>query len=66
VPFLDSTAANTIEGMAHKAARKNVAVYLTGTTHDIRRDLFAQGIKPPLVHYARRIEDAIRKAGAER
>jgi SulP family sulfate permease len=66
VPFLDSTAANTIEGMAHKAARKNVAVYLTGTTHDIRRGLFAQGIKPPLVHYARRIEDAVRKAGAER
>ena len=64
VPFLDSTAANTIEGLAHKTARRGVEIYLTGTTHDIRKDLFAQGLKPPLVRYARRIEDAVRKARA--
>jgi SulP family sulfate permease len=62
VPFLDSTAANTIEGLAHKAARRGVEVYLTGTTHDLRVDLFAHGLRPPLVRYARRIEDAVRKA----
>uniref|UniRef100_Q11G28 Sulphate transporter n=1 Tax=Chelativorans sp. (strain BNC1) TaxID=266779 RepID=Q11G28_CHESB len=62
VPFLDSTAANTIEGLAHKAVRRDVKVYLTGTSHEMRKDLFAQGVKPPLVHYAGSIEDAVKKA----
>ncbi|WBL33357.1 SulP family inorganic anion transporter [Sinirhodobacter sp. HNIBRBA609] len=61
VPFLDSTAAHTIEGLAHKAARRGVQLYLTGTTHQIREDLFLHGLKPPMVHYANRIEDAVRK-----
>jgi sulfate permease, SulP family len=64
VPFLDSTAANTIEGLAHKATRRGVEVYLTGTSHDVRKDLFAHGIKPPLVHYAHGIQDAVKKAQA--
>ncbi|CAN7635034.1 SulP family inorganic anion transporter [Rhizobium sp. LjRoot254] len=62
VPFLDSTAANTIESLAHKARRHGVDVYLTGTNHEVRKDLFAHGIKPPLVHYAAHIEDAVAKA----
>jgi len=62
VPFLDSTAANTIEGLAHKAKRRGVEVYLTGASHDVRKDLFAHGIKPPLVHYARHIDDAVKRA----
>jgi SulP family sulfate permease len=61
VPFIDSTAANTIESLAHKARRHGVEVYLTGTNHDVRKELFAHGIKPPLVHYAARVEDAIAK-----
>ncbi|MCE5974748.1 SulP family inorganic anion transporter [Sinirhodobacter sp. WL0062] len=61
VPFLDSTAAHTIEGLAHKATRRGVQLYLTGTTHQIREDLFLHGLKPPMVHYANRIEDAVRK-----
>ena len=64
VPFLDSTAANTIEGLAHKARRRHVEVYLTGTNHDVRRELFAHGIKPPLVHYAATVEEAVRKGKA--
>lgn len=62
VPFLDSTAANVIEGLAHKAARRKVRVYLAGTTHQQRKHLFAHGMKPPLVRYASRVEDAVRKA----
>jgi len=62
VPFVDSTAANTIEGLARKAARGGVKIYLTGTSHEMREDLFAQGVKPPLVRYASRIEDAMKKA----
>jgi len=62
VPFLDSTAANTIGGLARKARRRHVAVYLTGTTHELRKVLFAHGVKPPLVHYAPKIDDAVAKA----
>ncbi|MGE0564602.1 MAG: SulP family inorganic anion transporter [Pseudolabrys sp.] len=62
VPFLDSTAANTIESLARKAARRGVAIYLTGTSTDVRKDLFTHGVKPPLVHYATHVEDAIRKS----
>jgi len=61
VPFLDSTAANTIESLAHKAGRRGVRVILTGTSHGIRQELFAHAIKPPLVGYDRTIEAALRK-----
>lgn len=63
VPFVDSTAANTIEGLAHRATQRGVEVYLTGTSHDMRKDLFALGIKPPLVHYASSVADAVKKVG---
>ena len=59
VPFIDSTAANTIESLAHKARRHGVEVYLTGTNHDVRRELAAHHIKSPLVHYAATVDDAI-------
>src|SRR3546814_19681682 len=49
VPFLDSTAATTIEGLARKAARRGVRIVLTGTSHDLRKALFAHGIQPPPV-----------------
>lgn len=62
VPFLDSTAANTIESLAYKARRQAVAVYLTGTNHEVRRELLAHHIKAPLVHYAANIQDAVTKA----
>jgi SulP family sulfate permease len=61
VQFLDSTAANTLEGLARKAARRNVEVVLTGTTHEVREELFAHGIKPPAVRYERSIEAALVK-----
>ena len=64
VPFIDSTAANTIESLAHKARRHGVEVYLTGTNHDVRRELFAHHIKSPLVHYATSVDDAVRKGKA--
>jgi SulP family sulfate permease len=51
VPFIDSSAANTVEGIVHKAARRGVKVVLTGTTHEMRVQLFAQGMKPPVVAY---------------
>jgi SulP family sulfate permease len=62
VPFLDSTAANTVEGLARKAARRGGRVYLTGTSDEVRRELFAQGLRPPLERYKPRIKDAVKAA----
>jgi SulP family sulfate permease len=61
VPLLDATAANTIEVLAAKAKRRGVRIVLTGTSHDLRRDLFAHGIKPPLVTYERTTEEGVAK-----
>ncbi len=63
VPFIDSTAANTIEGLARKAARRRIRLILAGTTHEIRQELFAHGIKPPAAHYERTVEAALHKLG---
>jgi SulP family sulfate permease len=60
-PMIDSTAAHTIEGMVHKARRLGMQVMLTGTTHDQRVLLFAQGLKPPLVAYESTLAAGLRK-----
>jgi sulfate permease, SulP family len=59
VPFVDSTGAKTIEGLAHKAAQRRVGVYLTGASAGVRRELAAQGIRPPLVNKAVSIDQAL-------
>jgi MFS superfamily sulfate permease-like transporter len=59
VPFLDSTGANMIESLAHKAEKQNVALWLTGASRDIRRAFLMHGLKKPLVHYAGSIDDAL-------
>ena len=60
VPFIDSTAAETIKGLAQKAQRRGLIFTLTGTTHEMRVELFMQGIKPPLAHYETTIEKALK------
>jgi SulP family sulfate permease len=62
VPFLDSTAANTIEGICRKARRPNFRIYITGTSPAVRKTLVAYGVKPPGVTYKRTIEDAVASA----
>ena len=59
VPFLDSTGANMIEGLAHKAHRRGVTLWLTGASRDIRRAFITHGLRRPLVRYAATIEDAV-------
>jgi len=61
VPFLDSTAANTIDGLARKAQRQGVAVILTGVSASVRRDLAAHEITPPLVAFETTIDAALAK-----
>lgn len=65
VPFLDSTGANMIEGLAHKAHNRGVAFWLTGASRDILRVFVTHGLKRPLVHYSASIDDAL-KSIAER
>ena len=59
VPLLDSTAANTIEGLARKARRRNIKVVLTGTSAGVREALEAHDIGPPLVTYESNISAAL-------
>jgi SulP family sulfate permease len=61
VPFADSSAANTIEGLARKAHRKGVHVYLAGTNHATREEFFSHGLKPPHVHYELDVRHAMSK-----
>jgi SulP family sulfate permease len=59
VPFLDSTGANMIEGLAHKAQKQGVALWLTGASRDIQRVFVTHGLKRPLVHYAATVDEAL-------
>ena len=67
VTLVDSSAANMIEGIAAKAARQGVAVYLTGTAPALHRQLVAHGARPPHLEFAASIEAALaaaRRSGA--
>ncbi|MEF2552328.1 SulP family inorganic anion transporter [Aurantimonas sp. A2-1-M11] len=59
VPFLDSTGANMIEGLAHKTHKQGVSLWLTGASRDIQRVLITHGLKKTSVQYAATIEDAV-------
>ncbi len=62
VTLIDSSAANMIEGLAARAHRRGVAVYLAGATSGLRRELLAHGARQPLVRYAAGIDDALASA----
>lgn len=59
VPLLDSTAAATLATFARRAEKRASAVILTGTSHDLRRTLIAQGVRPPLVRFRTTIRSAV-------
>ncbi|MEB8388455.1 SulP family inorganic anion transporter [Rhodobacteraceae bacterium KMM 6894] len=63
VPFLDSTGANMIEGLAHKARKRGVDIWLTGANRDIQRVFVTHGLKKPLVNYSATVDDAVAAAG---
>ncbi|WP_340107253.1 SulP family inorganic anion transporter [Pikeienuella sp. HZG-20] len=65
VPFLDSSGANMIEGLAHKAHKSGVALWLTGANRDMRRAFLRHGLKKPLVRYASTADAAILAARKE-
>ncbi|WP_370155075.1 SulP family inorganic anion transporter [Ferrovibrio sp.] len=59
VPFLDSTAANTIEGVARKAERNGTILILTGTTPPVRQMLETHGLRHPRVRFDASVEAAL-------
>lgn len=59
VPFLDSTAANLIEGLARRARKTGVSVLLSGASGELQRTLDAHGVRPPLVEVYGTIEEAV-------
>ncbi|MCM2563920.1 SulP family inorganic anion transporter [Lutimaribacter sp. EGI FJ00015] len=59
VPFLDSTGANMIDGLAQEARKQGVALWLTGANRDIQRVFVTHGLKRPLVHYATTVDEAL-------
>ena len=64
VPFLDSTAANTIAGVVEKAQRHKAPVFITGTSHTVRQTLLKHGVRQPAVEYRGTIQDAYGEADA--
>ncbi|WP_150121188.1 STAS domain-containing protein, partial [Sulfitobacter sp. HI0076] len=59
VPFLDSTGANMIEGLAYKTQKRGVALWLTGASREIQRVFATHGLEPPTVHYATTVDEAV-------
>lgn len=65
VPFIDSTAANTMDGIARKAARHHVVLLISGATPAVRKSLAAHGVSAPTVLFERSIAAAIGAAHTE-
>src|SRR3984885_9313326 len=66
VPFVDSTGARTIAGLAHKAAQRGVGVTLTGMSEGVRGERAAQGARRPLVNKAVSIDQALAEIRGKR
>jgi len=59
VPMVDSTAAATMEGFIRKTQRHGTLIYIAGAKPTVRRTLLTHGIKPPLVRYKAKLDDAV-------
>ena len=59
VPFLDSTGAHVMEGLARKTARRGVSLFVAGANPDIRRALLTHGVRPPEVQFTASTAEAL-------
>ncbi len=66
VPFLDSTAANVVEGAVRKARRAGVRFFIVGASKQVRRMLIGHGVKRPDVLYAGSVRDVMDRLRAEK
>jgi len=64
VPFIDSTAANTIGGIAAKAQKNGVRLLVAGATPAVARTLYTHGLRPPAVPFEATLEQALLTARA--
>jgi SulP family sulfate permease len=64
VPFMDSTAANTIYGTSRQAQRHGVRMFITGASTAVRKVLLTHGLHAPLVEYRASIADAVEEVRA--
>jgi SulP family sulfate permease len=64
VPFIDSTAANTIGSVTRKAERKGVAVLISAASREVRESLNSHGVRSPAVRFEPTLEDAFAAAHA--
>ena len=62
VPVIDSTAANVLAMAVEKARAAGIAVTIAGATTAGRRMLMAQGLRPPQVRLASRLDHALIRA----
>jgi SulP family sulfate permease len=62
VPFIDSTAANTIEGLARKAHRHNGLLLISAATPAVRNTLARHGVRAPHVVFEPSIDAALKAA----
>jgi SulP family sulfate permease len=59
VPFLDSSAANTINRVAVKAQRQGIRLFITGASPSVRRTLMTYGVRPPRAKFRETIARAV-------
>ena len=64
-PFIDSTAAATIEGFCRKAQRHGAIVSIVGALPAIRRVLLTHGVRPPQVRFWASVSEAMADARRE-
>jgi SulP family sulfate permease len=64
VPFIDSTAANSIESLMRKAHRHNGLLLISAASPAVRKTLAAHGVRPPGIPFEPSIEAALQAARA--
>lgn len=64
VPFIDSTAANTIDGIARKAHRSGVLLFVSGASVGVQQMLMSHGVRPPSTDYQSSLDAAVAAAHA--
>lgn len=62
VPFIDSTAAHMIEGLARRAGQRGLPVIISGASKSVREGLVAHEIAEPLVSYEPALKPALAAA----
>lgn len=65
VPFVDSSAAHLLEGVANTIAGRGAKLILTGVKPAMRRELVSHGLKPPLIAYSPSVAAAVARYGEE-